>query len=116
MVRIGSKLRRMHLLEGLDDATLAVTYPAAGSNEVEKPTRTGDLVYINETQYFAGVSNVAWNFYIGGYQPAQKWLKDRKGRTLDYEDIQHYRHLCHALERTHELVQQIDKQEHTDQP
>ena len=98
----------MHLLEGLDDATLAVTYPAAGSKEVEKPTRTGDKVHINETQYFAGVSDIAWNFYIGGYQPAQKWLKDRKGRTLDYEDIQHYRHLCHALERTHALMQQID--------
>ena len=42
-------------------------------------------VYINETQYFSNVPELAWNFYIGGYQPAQKWLKDRKGRELRYE-------------------------------
>jgi hypothetical protein len=42
-------------------------------------------VYINETQYFSNVPELAWNFYLGGYQPAQKWLKDRKGRELRYE-------------------------------
>jgi hypothetical protein len=44
-------------------------------------------VYINDTQYFDNIPEVAWNFYIGGYQPAQKWLKDRKGRELSFEDI-----------------------------
>ena len=44
-------------------------------------------VYINETQYFDNVPEIAWNFYIGGYQPVQKWLKDRKGRVLEFDDI-----------------------------
>lgn len=26
-------------------------------------------VYINEDQYFADVPEIAWTFYIGGYQP-----------------------------------------------
>ena len=48
-------------------------------------------------------------FYIGGYQPAQKWLKDRKGRTLGMDDIQHYRKIIKALHETDRLMQEIDK-------
>jgi hypothetical protein len=54
-------------------------------------------VYINEKQYFENVPKNAWEFYIGGYQPAQKWLKDRKGRTLSYEDILHYQNIVKVL-------------------
>jgi len=42
---------------------------------------------------------VAWEFYIGGYQPAQKWLKDRKGRELSYDDIQHYQKIISGTDR-----------------
>ncbi|WP_207924620.1 type ISP restriction/modification enzyme [Pedobacter changchengzhani] len=66
-------------------------------------------VYINETQYFDHVPQVAWNFYIGGYQPAQKWLKDRKGRTLEFDDILHYQKIIKALSRTGEIMAEIDK-------
>lgn len=44
-------------------------------------------IWINETQYFDKIQVFAWEFYIGGYQPAQKWLKYRKERELSYEDI-----------------------------
>ena len=66
-------------------------------------------VYINDTQYFDNVPEVAWDFYIGGYQPAQKWLKDRKGRILDFEDIQHYQKIIVALSETDRLMKEIDK-------
>lgn len=66
-------------------------------------------VYINETQYFAKVPEVAWNFYLGGYQPAQKWLKDRKDRTLEFDDILHYQKIIVALTETYRLIQEIDK-------
>ena len=52
---------------------------------------------------------IAWEFYIGGYQPAQKWLKDRRNRTLDFEDIQHYQKIIVALYETHRIMQEIDK-------
>lgn len=58
--------------------------------------------------YFDNVPKLAWNFYIGGYQPAQKWLKDRKGRTLDYEDIQHYSKIIVALCETDRIMKEID--------
>ena len=74
------------------------------------PPKEGNLgnVYINETQYFANVPEVAWNFYIGGYQPAQKWLKDRKDRELSYEDIRHYQKIIVALTETDRLMKEID--------
>jgi len=65
-------------------------------------------VYINDTQYFANVPQVAWEFYIGGYQPAQKWLKDRKGRALGFEDILHYQKIIVALTETDRLMKEID--------
>jgi very-short-patch-repair endonuclease len=83
------------------------------------PPKEGDLaqltnkenigrVYINETQYFANVPEVAWNFYIGGYQPCQKWLKDRKGRELNYDDILHYQKIVVALSETDRIMKEID--------
>lgn len=51
---------------------------------------------------------VAWAFYIGGYQPAQKWLKDRKDRALDFEDILHYQKIIVALTETNRIIQEID--------
>ena len=66
-------------------------------------------VYINDTQYFKNVPQIAWEFYIGGYQPAQKWLKDRKGRKLEFDDILHYQKIIVALSETDRLMKEIDK-------
>ncbi len=52
---------------------------------------------------------IAWNFYIGGYQPAQKWLKDRKGRGLNSEDIEHYQKIIIALAETDRIMKEIDQ-------
>ncbi|MDA3906179.1 MAG: DUF559 domain-containing protein [Bacteroidales bacterium] len=70
---------------------------------------TKGKVYINETQYFDNVPEIAWNFYIGGYQPAQKWLKDRKNRKLEFDDILHYQKIIIALYETDRLMKEIDK-------
>ncbi len=82
-------------------------------NETPRPSGTpqeGNFgkVYINETQYFENVPEVAWNFYIGGYQPAQKWLKDRKGRKLEFDDIAHYQKIIVALAETDKLMKEIN--------
>ena len=66
-------------------------------------------VWINDTQYFDKVPLIAWEFYIGGYQPAQKWLKDRKDRTLSFEDILHYQKTIVALSETDRIMGEIDE-------
>ncbi|NLN41552.1 MAG: helicase, partial [Clostridiales bacterium] len=65
-------------------------------------------VYINKSQHFEGVPPEVWNFYIGGYQVCQKWLKDRKGRTLTFDDLCHYQKIIVALKETIQLMGEID--------
>lgn len=106
---LGKQLRELHLLESPDTEKYITQYPMDGTNEVTKPIYQDGKVFINHEQYFDNVPEVAWNFFIGGYQPAQKWLKDRKGRTLDFEDILHYQKIIVALTETGRLMGEIDK-------
>jgi predicted helicase len=124
LVDLGSQIRQLHLLETADK--YITSYPNDGTNIVERKMtknsigyeQTGDgvgRVWINDEQYFDGVPEIAWNFYIGGYQPAQKWLKDRVStplnnpRPLTYEDINHYQKIIVALTETDRLMKEIDK-------
>lgn len=109
LVELGKQTRDLHLLESLALERLITSWDIDGSNIVEKPEYKEGRVYVNDEQYFEGVPEVAWNFYIGGYQPAQKWLKDRKGRELSYDDILHYQKMIVALTETDRLMKEIDK-------
>jgi hypothetical protein len=82
----------------------------AGSDTVENLAYKNEKVMINVKQYFGNVPAVAWNFYIGGYQPAQKWLKDRKNRILTNADIEHYQKIIVALVETDTIMKEIDKE------
>lgn len=109
----GEALRRLHLME--DEAVGETPYTFLGEGEpvVEKPdfqAAKGGLgeVWINGEMRFSDVPEIAWNFYIGGYQPAQKWLKDRKGRTLSFDDIRHYQKIIKILTETDRIMKEID--------
>ena len=103
----GEELRRLHLMENLPNST-GVSFPVGGTLQVDCYRWQNNRVYINEEQYFEGVPECAWNFYIGGYQPAQKWLKDRKGMTLSFEDVKHYQGIIYVLQQTGEIMDEID--------
>jgi len=107
LVEKGKELRELHLLESPKLRQFVTTFPESGSNAVEKIKYENGKVFINETQYFGNVPEIAWNFFIGGYQPAQKWLKDRKGRTLGNEDLEHYQKIIVALSETDRLMKEI---------
>ena len=107
-VKLGGELRQVHLLENSILKHYITRYPKSGTNEVEKIIYTGGRVYINKRQYFANVPEIAWQFYIGGYQPAQKWLKDRKNKVLSTEDINHYQKIIVALVQTDKIMKKID--------
>lgn len=109
LVALGKQIREIHLLESDKVNDFISTYPEDGTNIVEKPIYKNGNVHINNTQYFANVPEVAWSFYIGGYQPAQKWLKDRKNMELSYEDIIHYNKIIVALTETDRLMREVDE-------
>ena len=62
-----------------------------------------------EKQYFSNVMKVTWKLYIGGYQPAEKWLKDRRDRTLGLDEIRHYQKIIVALMETDRIMRGIDE-------
>lgn len=107
--KYGKRLRQLHLMDAGAVGKYDTTYPESGSDEVEKVSYQDEKVYINDSQYFGNVPETAWSFYIGGYQPAQKWLKDRKGRKLNNNDIDHYQKIIKILLETDKTMQEIDK-------
>ncbi len=104
----GEALRRLHLME---EAAIGETpYPFHGEGEgvVDRPAWEAGRVSINAAQYFEGVPALAWNFHIGGYQPAQKWLKDRRGRALTWDDVRHYQRIIKILTETDRIMREIE--------
>lgn len=108
LVEKGEELRHLHLMEDLPHST-GVSFPIGGTMQVDCYRWEQNRVYINSEQYFEGVPESAWNFFIGGYQPAQKWLKDRKGMTLSFEDVKHYQRIIYVLQQTERIMSEIDK-------
>ncbi|PIR54355.1 DNA methyltransferase [Candidatus Peregrinibacteria bacterium CG10_big_fil_rev_8_21_14_0_10_42_8] len=111
LVDLGREVRLYHLMEYAKSSDFITKYMGDGDNVVSKKLKYQDKkVWINDNQYFEGVPEIAWNFYIGGYQPAQKWLRDRKERELSYDDIIHYQKIIVALVNTDRLMKEIDQE------
>ena len=108
LIKLGEELKQLHLLESTKVNKLVTTYPVSGSDEIVNINYKDGKVFINHNQFFGKVPEIAWNFYIGGYQPAQKWLKDRKGRILTNEEIEHYQKMIVALVQTERIMKEID--------
>jgi len=119
LCKIGEKLVKGHLLEAeiLEDENRWPAFDIEGDNVVEKgyPKYVADgdrpgkgKVYINKEQYFEGVGPNVWEFHVGGYQVCEKWLKDRRERKLDYEDMRHYQKMVVALGETIKLMDEVD--------
>ena len=136
LVKLGGELVGLHLLESPLLAKTITRYPVVGDNRVEKGrpkyfapgevgpgsgSKGGDggadgdgavleagRVYINKSQYFEGVPPEVWEFQVGGYQVCDKWLKDRRGMQLSYDDLTVYQKVIVALKETIRLMEEVD--------
>ena len=114
---LGEELVALHLLESPYLSQLVTRYPVVGDNIVEKgfpkfvayEEGAPGYVYINKAQYFEGVPKEVWEFHVGGYQVCEKWLKDRRGRQLSFDDLMHYQKVVVALKETIRLMAEIDR-------
>lgn len=107
LAQIGQQLIDLHMMRNTQNWKCDTTFPEPGSQQIDMFKWKDKQVWINKQQYFGNVPEEVWDFYIGGYQPAQKWLKDRKGRMLVFDDIKHYLYIIHALAETIKLMQKI---------
>jgi hypothetical protein len=106
----GERLRRLHLMEPGTVGETAHVFEGEGDDVVAAgyPKFAEGRVFINPDQRFEAVPEVAWTFFIGGYQPAQKWLKDRRGRALSWNDIGHYQKIIKVLTETNRIMEEIE--------
>ena len=115
LVALGKELRELHLLEStlLSQRVIEVN---DGNNEITRKIVKKDVeieedkvkIWLNDEQYISNIPLKAWEFYIGGYQPAQKWLKDRSGRTLSHNDFKHYNKMIVSMVETDRVMKEID--------
>ena len=112
LVLLGAELVSLHLMKSpkLDD--YMTTYNVEGENDVArrypKYVDRGGKVCINKRQYFGGVPQEIWEFHIGGYQVLHKSLKDRRGRVLSNDDLEHYQQIVMAISETIRTMSAID--------
>jgi hypothetical protein len=106
----GKRLIDLHLLESSELDNPIARFQGEGEGKVGKLRYDDEqgYVYINADQYFEGVTKEIWEYHIGGYQVCQKWLKDRKDRTLSLDEIKHYSKIVTALQKTMEIQKLID--------
>lgn len=106
----GEALRRLHLMEPAAIGDAPYPFMGEGDDVVASgyPTFAEGKVWISKDQWFENVPELAWGFQIGGYQPAQKWLKDRRGRTLSWEDVTHYQRIVKVLVETDRIMKGIE--------
>jgi predicted helicase len=111
LASLGGELVALHLLESPKLDKPITEYLGGRSPEIEKVTWSKNTVWLDKAQIigFKGVREDVWNFHIGGYQVCEKWLKDRKGRTLTKDDLTHYQKVVVALSQTIRLMQEIDQ-------
>lgn len=89
-------------------------YVTNGSDCIEKYRLIDNRIYINKTQYFSSYNSEQdltsiWKYTIGGNQPLQKWLKDRKDRHLSAAEKQQYLSIIASVERISAIMDEIDK-------
>ncbi len=117
MADLGGQIRRLHLLVGISDQDFTTTYSISRPKDNNlctlrrfEPTGDGQgRVWINEQQYFDHVPVQAWQMVVAGYQPLDRWLKDRKGKKLSSDEIEHYQKMIVAVQRQLEVMEMIDK-------
>jgi hypothetical protein len=111
LARLGAELMGLHLLESARLDPPITEFAAQSNPEVEKVSWWKNTVWVNKAQTagFSGVRDVVWNFRIGGSQVCEKWLKDRKGRTLSDDDIAHYQKIVVAISETIRVMGEIDE-------
>jgi hypothetical protein len=111
LAKLGGELVALHLIESPKLEEHITIFVGKSNPEAEKVSYSDETVWIDKAKSrgFQGVPENVWNFHIGGYQVCEKWLKDRKGRTLSADDINHYHRIVVALSETIRIMAEIDK-------
>lgn len=111
LANLGASLSNLHILGAAATGPAPTCHTEDGIWLVKRPLHEDNGIWIDDAKRsgFQPVDSDVWSFTIGGYEPAQKWLKDRKGRVLTKADIRHYEKILYAIEQTIRIMAEIDE-------
>jgi predicted helicase len=111
MAILGARLSALHRLIDISLPVAPVEFIGSPSQPIEAARWANGTVWIDkkETTGFLSVPKETWDFQVGCYQVCEKWLKDRKGRTLTPDDITHYQKIIAAITETIRIMTEIDE-------
>ncbi len=114
LAQLGAELVDLHLPGKMLEP--AVQFLGAGNGRLSRSRRAlrdyredERRLYVNESQWFEGISPRVWHYRIGGYRVLDRWLQDRAGRPLTWQEIQAFIRAATALGWTIEVQRRIDE-------
>ena len=124
LAKLGADLVALHLLDDAYPfaswvrakrpsplASFSLKFPVAGSDKIERVRydEKTQRLFINARQFFEGVPPEVWDFRVGGYRVLEKWLAERKGRKMTFDDQRQVDRLVKAIGETMRLMTAIDE-------
>lgn len=108
LTELGKELIRIHTMTTNDSTGIDIYTPIITDRTIQKYHHENNRLYLNKVSYIENVPTEIWDMFIGGYQPVQKWLKERKGRPISDEEITSLRRIIYILRETSEIMPKID--------
>jgi len=109
MVKMGETLSELHLLSSKKLENPNIKFPIEKKRKIEKVEHNDEKIWINDEQYFTAVSEEIWNYKIGGFRICEKWLKERRGRILSFEESELFKQIILSITLTIKIQNDIDK-------
>lgn len=108
--KLGAELAGINLLQDERLGGGKVTFSIKGTNKIEAPRydNATKRLYINEKQYFEGVTEEQWNHQVGGYNVLEKWLKDRKKIEINHDQIIQFERIAESFLVSKKVIEKID--------
>lgn len=107
---VGRELMGLHLMETVPSDEGLTSVIGSPPFYVEKIALVDETVWLDSARTYGvvGISLDVWDFQVGGYAVCQKWLKERKGRELSADDVEHLQRVAASLTATIRLMREVD--------
>ena len=105
-VDVGTKLRKLHLMETNTEKELNIE--SSNNNLlIEMVKYENETLRINKDTIITGITEEIYNYYLGGYQVIDKWLKSHKGENLTIDYFNHIKKIAGIIDETINIQKQL---------
>jgi len=104
---IGNDLVDLHTFSKIPDCIYG-SFIGEGNCVIDKINYANNKLFINEKQYFDNTPENVYNFTIGNYRIVERFLKERKDKQLDLDEINTIESIIKSLYITIEKMNELE--------